>query len=165
VHATVARQEQDREDLLAEATALIERVEIAVPTAAEHVVIGFRRDGAASIYFGQDPAYHFNTRGELRRAYIDGRLLKADGGRLISLTRQRTDSEVQLQSHELTADEAAQVLDRLTCQLVELSQHLDEGRFRIVGQVPADVDVLSRGRSLLAELRASMRIAASPRVN
>ncbi len=82
----MARDEQDREDLLREATALVERVELA-PTdneAGEHIVIGFRAGGAASVYFGGDTAYHFNSDGELRRAYADGLLYKADIGRLTS---------------------------------------------------------------------------------
>ena len=48
----MARHEEDREDLLAEATALVERAELVVEGAAESVVIGFRRDGCASIYCG-----------------------------------------------------------------------------------------------------------------
>ena len=70
----MARDESDREDLLREATALVERIELAPADAAddEHIVAGFRRDGALSIYFGADPVYHFNSAGELRRAYCDG---------------------------------------------------------------------------------------------
>ena len=164
----MARQEETREDLLAEATALVERVEIALTgdaanEAAPRVVLGFRRDGSASVYFGEDPAYHFNSRLELRRAYLAGRLLKADRGALVSLTRRRTECEVQLLSHELAAPEAIQILAELARRLSFLGKELAAGRFRVMGQVPGDADVLGRVRRLLAGLGGEPRIAQSPR--
>src|SRR5437588_282047 len=86
----MARETTDREDLLREATALVERAELAVADWPEPVVIGFRRDGAASIYFGGDPVYQFNARGELRRAFVADRLFKAEHGILAALDRQRS---------------------------------------------------------------------------
>ncbi len=70
----MARDESSREDLLREATALVERIEL-VPHATDpliaasdlfdkHIVAGFRRDGALSVFFGEDPVYHFNAEGE-----------------------------------------------------------------------------------------------------
>src|SRR5690606_4241518 len=97
----MARQEQDREDLLKEATALVERVELAIDGMPEHVVVGFRADGCASFYFGPEPVWHFNTSQELRRAYVGGLLYKAEQGRLVSLQRNRTSGQVQLLRHEL----------------------------------------------------------------
>ena len=47
----MARQESNREDLLREATALVERVELHVPAFEEPIVVGFRRDGCASFLF------------------------------------------------------------------------------------------------------------------
>src|SRR6184192_244955 len=97
----MARVERDREDLLAEATALVERVELEVAGWPGHVVLGFRASGCGSVYFGADEAYQFNTTGELRRAYRDGALYKAERRRLVRLARQRTAEEVQLIRHEL----------------------------------------------------------------
>lgn len=68
----MARDESRREDLLREATAFVERIEL-VPSsstskAAETpIVVGFRADGALSVFFGEDPAYQFNAAGELLR--------------------------------------------------------------------------------------------------
>jgi hypothetical protein len=160
----MARQEHTREDLLAEATALVERVEIALDGSQQHVVVGFRRDGSASIYFGEDPAYHFNSQGELRRAYLDGRLLKAERGRLVAMTRERTDREVQLLSRELSTDETARVVEDLIRRIAALAQLLDGRRYQVVGKDPIDADVLVRGRSLLHNLAAELIIAQSPHV-
>ena len=105
----MARQENPREDLLAEATALVERAELRIAGFAEPIVVGFRRNGAASIYFGQDAAYHFNTANELRRAFIGGTLYKADRGRLAALVRRRTAAEVELVRHDLDETVAARL--------------------------------------------------------
>jgi hypothetical protein len=158
----MARHEQSREDLLAKATALVERIELALDGCRQHIVLGFRRDGSASIYFGEDPAYHFNSQGKLRRAYVEGRLLKAVHGRLVAMTREQTDCEVRLLSHELNVDETACVADNLTRRIVELAQHIDGEQYQVAGQVPATADVLTRGRSLLRNLAAGLSIAHIP---
>src|ERR1700704_5517811 len=104
----MAREESSREELLREATALVERVEL-IPNVAisdGHIVAGFRRNGALSVFFGEDPVYQFNAAGELRRAYTNGKLLKADRGRLAALQRVRTQNEVQLVRHELDETDA-----------------------------------------------------------
>lgn len=44
----MARSEGPREDLLAEAVALVERVELSTDSSEVPVVIGFRKDGCAS---------------------------------------------------------------------------------------------------------------------
>ena len=47
----MAQRETNREDLLREATALVERAEIRIPGESEPIVVGFRRDGSASFFF------------------------------------------------------------------------------------------------------------------
>lgn len=160
----MAREEHDREDLLAEATALVERIELAVAELTEPVVIGFRRDGCGSIYFGADPAYHFNTQGELRRAYADGRLYKAERGRLASLTRRRTGAAVELLRHDLDETEAAEFLSELASRCERLRAALDADGFDVVGQVPEQGDVVGRVQRWLGSLSLPPRIAVSPRV-
>lgn len=142
----MARQESDREDLLREATALVERIELAPPGASEadHIVAGFRREGALSIYFGADPTYHFNPAGDLRRAYIDGLLYKAQDEHLVSLERVRTNEEVQLVSRQLSGDQQHSILDVMSHRLSELARQIEKGELTIVGQVPNDADVLGR---------------------
>jgi hypothetical protein len=160
----MARQESDREDLLREATALVERIEFApVAGDGEHVVVGFRRDGAASIYFGADPAYHFNAAGELRRAYCDGLLIKAERGRLVSLDRVRQADEVQLLRREMPADAERKFLGELIERMRMLLLQLREQQLVSVGQVPADADVVGRVMAWLAH-RDGVAVADSPRV-
>ncbi|MCI0332547.1 MAG: hypothetical protein L0228_04920 [Planctomycetes bacterium] len=159
----MARQESDREDLLREATALVERVELSLVDAPEdvHVTAGFRHDGAASIFFGAEPVFQFNAAGELRRAYCNGLLFKAVRGRLASLRRVRQHGEVQLLRHDLTDAEQTSVLTRMQEMLVELANQLSHGRYNVVGQVPAGTDVVGRLKLWLAR-QSAPKIANSP---
>jgi len=166
----MALQENEREDLLAEATALVERVELAVAAFEQPLVAGFRRDGSASIYFGAEPAYHFNSQCELRRGYVEGLLYKAEWinatkqGRLVSLRRHRVAGKVQLRRHDLTDDEASRFLGTLVTRLTILREAIDQGSYRIVGQVPADGKIVERLRVWLVRLPMPIVIASSPRV-
>jgi hypothetical protein len=149
----MAREESSREDLLREATALVERFEL-VPHSDDlgcsRVVAGFRRDGALSLFFDEDPVYQFNAVGELRRAYCDGWLLKAVGGRLVAMQRVRTQDQVQLVSHELSEAEKASMLAQMAEYLRKLAVLLDDKSFEIAGQVPSDAEVPDRLRNWLA---------------
>jgi hypothetical protein len=167
----MARDESSREDLLREATALVERIELRLSTAdlsnAESdlvelpIVAGFRRDGAFSIFFGEEPVYQFNTGGELRRAYCDGKLLKAIGGRLAALERVRTQHEVQLVRHDLSRDEEAAFLNQMEDRIRHFSRSIDANVFEVVGQVPPNTDVFSRLKKWLAT-HDKWQIAAKP---
>jgi hypothetical protein len=159
----MAREESPREDLLREATAFVERIELAPggQPSNGHVVAGFRADGAMSIFFGEDPVYQFNAAGQLRRAFCDCELYKAIGGRLVSLRRVRQDRELQLLRHELASDEQETFLAQMRQRLSEFVKQLDGGQMLIVGQVPADVDVLGRVRQWFAE-HDSIAVARHP---
>jgi hypothetical protein len=157
----MSRQESDREDLLREATALAERIELAL--GGERVTAGFRSDGAASIFFNGDCVYQFNASGELRRAHCDGLLFKAVDSRLVSLRRARQPGEVQLLRHELSDAEQRAFLTRMTNRLGELSLELERANYAVVGQVPADASVLVRLREWLADFDG-FKIARSPHV-
>lgn len=158
----MAREEHDREDLLKEATALVERAELLLGGGRESVVAGFRRDGAASVYFGAEPAYHFNSRGELRRAYSDGLLFKAEKGRLASLRRHRLSGEVALMRHDLSDHETTLFLDDASRRLTALQASITSAAFTLIGQVPAVGDVVGHLVNWLAGLRLPPLIAQSP---
>lgn len=160
----MARQESDREDLLREATALVERAELAVAGEPEPVIVGFRRDGSPSIFIGGERVYQFNTSGELRRAFADGLLYKAERGRLISLRRERSEHEVALVRRDLTDHETVAFLTAALQRLAGLSEALQAHSFRLIGQVPADGDVPARVCEWLAVLPAELTVARSPRV-
>jgi hypothetical protein len=166
----MARDEVPREDLLREATALVERIELAassssvsVAPSAANIVVGFRSQGAASFYFGDDPVYQFNAAGELRRAFCDGRLYKAARGRLVSLQRERAQGAVQLLSRELTDGEQRDLTTKMQRRLQTLAAELDRGAYSVVGWVPPEADVLSRVRRWLS-VHDGMPIAKTPRV-
>jgi hypothetical protein len=161
----MARRESDREDLLREATALVERIELAPlrDPHGEHVTAGFRAGGALSIFFGADPVYQFNSSGELRRAYCNGMLLKAFHGRLVSLRRERQPGEVQLLSQDLSESEQAEFLTRMQDKLRTLARQLEHGEFEVVGQVPATASVLGRIRDWLSQ-NSNPTVANSPGV-
>lgn len=160
----MARQENPREDLLAEATALVERTELHVAGFEEPVVVGFRANGAASIFFGQDAAYHFNTSRELRRAYLGETLYKADRGRLASLVRRRTTTEVELIRNDLDEAETADFQNTLRRRLDDFSAALTNGKFEVLRRVPDYADPTPRIAVWLATLPDSIIIARSPRV-
>jgi hypothetical protein len=167
----MARYESNREDLLREATALVERIELIPRTAASAVsdnfardvpiVAGFRADGALSIFIGQDPVYQFNAVGDLRRAYSDGLLFKAVHGRLISLERVRSANEVQLVRHELTDAEQNLFLETMVTRFRVLAYVLATNGVEITGQAPTGVDILGRVRAWL-DANQQISIAARP---
>lgn len=160
----MSRQETDREDLLREATALVERAELMVADWSEPLVVGFRRDGSASLFFGADPVYQFNTQSELRRGFVSGLLFKAEQGRLVELRRERSEHEVALVRRELAATEESELLAKMQQRLNELRSLLDEGKFQIVGQVPMDGNVVGQIRKWLAGLPAEIVVARVPNV-
>src|SRR4051794_33064509 len=167
----MASEESNREDLLREATALVERIEFvlrnwqnessAESEEREHVVAGFRANGAFSLFFGDDPVYQFNAGGELRRAFVGGLLFKASRGHLVSIRRVRTGREVQLRSHALSQSEEAAYLRGMSENLNGLAQRLEAGAFEIAGRVPQTADVLSRVREWLAA-KPTVKFAARP---
>ena len=85
----MARESHDREDLLRDATAYVSRMQLAVDlgNGTVEVFAGFHSTGAFSLYFNQDPVYHFNRSGELRRAFVDDELIKAEAGSLVGMRR------------------------------------------------------------------------------
>jgi hypothetical protein len=162
----MAREESDREDLLRDATALVERIELAPVVAGIHdpIVIGFRIEGALSIYFGADPVYHFNSRGQLRRAFCGDLLLKAERGRLVSMRRVREDNQIQLLRRELLDEEHAAFLAKLGQRLDDLARQCQDNQLVSVGQVPSNADVMGRVLEWLNS-RNAIQIANSPRVS
>jgi hypothetical protein len=168
----MALEESSREDLLGEAKQLVHRVQIVSREAgdgdasgigAEPIVVGFRDNGAFSVFFGEDPVYHFNAGCELRRAYSDGLLIKAVNGRLASLRRERTLVETQLVRHELSDEERSDFIAAMSDKLGQLRAIVEGGKFEIGGQVPPDADVIDEVRTWLRS-RDGWPIADRPNV-
>ncbi len=149
----MARHEADREDLMAEATALRERVELELPGESEHVVAGFRDNGGCSIYFGPDPVFHFDDGGGLRRAFVAGDLYRSQEKTLARLTRTRTGSAVHLVRHDLDPAELTRFIAGMRDHLQRLDDALAGGAARVVQQVPADQDFRPRLLAVLSLAR------------
>lgn len=163
----MSRRESDREDLLREATALVERVELRVAGLTENVVAGFRQDGAASFFFEADPVYQFNAAGELRRAFVGGLLYKTDGGRLVEMRRERTAEAVELHSRQLDPAETATFLDAAEAALDGLKSALAASQFEVVGQVSHDIgspNVAAKVSAWLAVRPGGISLAQSSRL-
>lgn len=158
----MARQENAREDLFAEATALVERAEI--HTKPEPSVIGFRTGGAASVYYCGCMAYHFDSANRLRRAYDGDLLYKADRGRLASLERRRFADEVQLLRHDLDDAEMAKFLDQLARIFGGLKKALSTGALKWLREIPEGGAVRARIAQWVAGLPERIEIAQSARV-
>ncbi len=161
----MAREEHDRENLLGEAQALVERASLEVAGYQPEVFVGFRRSGGASFYFGPDRVYHATSAGALRRAFVDGRLYKAEHGRLVALRRRRSADVVELVRHKLNGGEERAFLAEMHRHFDALAKALGRGEFRLVGQVPEGGDVVARIHDWLETFAAQLAIAHSPRVD
>jgi hypothetical protein len=155
----MSRRERDREDLMAQATALVRRAEFDVPGQPENVIAGYRRDGALSIYFGADPCYHFDAALRLRRAFVNGFLYRTQGHTLARLQRTRTMSAVELFRHDLTDDERDAFCRECLERLQQFHAALQSGR-RCVHEIPAGADLPRRvTRSLEQLLSTGVKLA------
>lgn len=152
------------EDLLLEATGLNPRIELQCGD-DEPIVVGFRRDGSGSVYFGQQFVVQFNARGELRRGFRNGRLLKAERNQLVELTRDREAEVVYLVRHELDPAEQQRYLDQVWERLQRLAALLRTGEHRVRGSVPADAPVEQQVAQWLEKILAQpLKIASRPGV-
>ena len=158
----MARREVDREDILREATALVLRAEVAVPGFNESVIIGFRKDGCGSIYIGADPVYQFNSQFQLRRGYLQGKMIKADGGSLVLLERQRQSDRVELVSHAYSRNQTQELLHTLQHDIKRLRDAFCQNTVNVVGQVPENDDVVAAIKLWLQSIPDDIEIARAP---
>ncbi|MFV0443774.1 MAG: hypothetical protein ACK5Q5_09410 [Planctomycetaceae bacterium] len=154
----MARNEANREDLLAEATALSPRAEWNWNDIS--VVVGLRPDGAMSIYFDGDPMYQFDPRGCLRRALVDGLLYRTQGDRLAALRRVRSDVETTLCRHDLTPLELLQFLQSMRSLLSQFESSVKQHRAALVRSVPEAVPLQSLLNALECAIQTG-QLAAS----
>lgn len=103
----MTRAESDREDLMREAVALTERIEVQCAGFEELITIGFRSHDAISLFIGQNSVYQFDPDARLRRAYVAGDLFRSQHTTLARLTRHRTEEQTVLRRHDLTDEETA----------------------------------------------------------
>ncbi len=134
----MARNEQSHEDLMVEATAFPNRVEIQLDSLREPIVIGFKRSGGMSIYFGEDPVYQFDELHSLRRVYLEGHPYRSSGTTLTKLTRSRSPEQTVLLNEDLSDAECRRVMDEMINRLIFLRDALESGQRKILRLVSAD---------------------------
>jgi len=161
----MAREIHEREDLLRDATALLPRAQLQVSFGdrTEDVFVGFRAGGALSLYFGSDPVYHFNSQSQLRRAYVQDRLIKAVQGRLVSWQPRRNERWTEMLRHDMDPDEQRRFGDSMVQRLHALRHALSSKQYTVTGQVPLDADVARQLTQWLERFR-EMIVADSARV-
>lgn len=161
----MAREVHEREDLLRDATALVPRIQLRLKSGepVQEIFAGFRAEGALSLYFDTEPVYHFNSRFQLRRAFVDDQLIKAQRGKLVAMQPQRGPHGTDMLSHELRPEEEEQFGLQLLERLELLRTALHTGDYELVGQVPDEADGLPRLVEWLGEF-PGVQIADGPRV-
>ncbi len=160
----MTRQLSDREDLLAEGVNLPERGRVTESKTGREWLIGWRDRTAVSLFDGVDPVFQFNRSGQLRRVFLDGQKLAADGGQLTRLTRQ-SDSAVRMahDAHVLSTEQRDRVLQCFTASATELEHVLIGGQVRIETVGIAPDAFTERLRSWLARVNR-IEIAHGPGV-
>lgn len=137
----MAHHETNREDLLAEGVNIPERGRVIGPDQRQWVA-GWRNGGSLSLFVDQDPVFHFNGCGEIRRAFIDGCKLTAKDRRLCELIRVPNENGRFSLTHEpLTDDQTESVQDKLRACLDDLRQALNAQD----GRLPEDADIETVG--------------------
>jgi len=148
----MARHESDREDLIREAIALIRRTELVVGGFSEAITIGFRSNGAMSVFVGQDPVYQFDATGRLRRAYVGGSLYRSQHSTLAKLDRVRTPEQTILQRRDLNAAELQSFRTAMCECLSKLQTALTDGRFQRLRSIPENADLIPEIQRVLASI-------------
>ena len=161
----MAREIHEREDLLRDAKALVPRIQLRLTHEGSslEVFAGFR-GVAFSLYIGDDPVYHFNGAHELRRAFVDDRLIKAEKGKLVAWSPDRNEERTDMLRHDLSAAEQQQFCVTMLERLAWLAAELHAQHYEFVGQVPDDGDGFSRLQEWLTRCE-EIRIAKTPRVS
>ena len=160
----MAHTPKESEDLLRDATALVARISLETDDWPDPVVIGFRPNGAASLFFGEDPVYQFNRNDELRRSYWHGQRIKAKHGRLISLVRKPHGAQLRFIDCDLGERQTACCVADLIERLGQLRAALASRSIRVIDEVPAQTELLARIRGWLDALPPVPVIADSPRI-
>ncbi|MDA1211837.1 MAG: hypothetical protein O2955_04935, partial [Planctomycetota bacterium] len=149
------------EDIFAEATAFVHRIEFSCEARNEpNIIAGYRRDGVFTIYFSSDEMYQMTSEGHLRRALWGDVLFRTQGNTLAQLVRRRTPEITELVRHDLTPEELEKFIRRTNDRLKVLFDDLEQGRLHIVRQSPDGAEIVTdMMRSLRAILSSGLQLA------
>lgn len=160
----MARHSSHREDLIQDATAMVDRAEF-VSNDARVVVAGFRPEGACSFYFGEQPVYQFTAEPKLRRVFLDG-ILKAESGRLVRWEKSSRGGQVQMIARPVGTAEQSTLLSDMHRHLIELREGMLAGTWRLSKEVSQPGShAAQRVQLWLANMPSCFEIAESPHVS
>ena len=167
----MAIHQRKRENLLSDATAYHRRLLIQPATGigfrgrqVRELFVGQRVGGGWSFYFDESPVMQFNPEGQLRRLYLDQRMLAAAEGQLVELLRPARGGQVRLERQPLTVAEQQAVLLALRELLAQTRSLFQDGPSaeHHVDQYPADDRQLwADCRDMLKALIGGVRIAGN----
>ena len=150
-----------REDLLRDATALVERELFRIAGWSDPLLIGFRKSGCLSLFCGEDPALHFNSASELRRAFFQQQRLAVAHGQLVILQRKTACQQMRFVSQPLSADQTEELCQALAATIRDIQRALEQGAYESLGSVPSDARVVRRFLAQCPTL-LPIRVAAQP---
>ncbi len=114
-------------------TGALYRRRIALETATGHgdpIFAGFKR-GAFSLYFGDEPIYHFDLEGRWQRAFVEGvHYLKGLDGDVHAIDRVREGENLVLRRRKLHPVEVIDLDARILSVALDMMAGLRDGRFR-----------------------------------
>lgn len=133
----MARNESDREDLFREATALRRRLELRWKDT--EILIGTRAGNRLSLFWGPDFSLGFNADHELRRAFENGVLYRAQSGRhWVRLKRSRESGGAELVASILSNEETEELLRGWCHRLAALVRAWQQGECERLRAHPAE---------------------------
>ncbi len=134
----MAIEEHDREDLLRDGRKMAVRGQMVLDGVT--ILIGFRRQGQVSLYWGAGRVFQFDESQQLRRVYLDGRKYAAESGKLIELSRQSRGGRVELTRQGVDQSTTATVVDTIADTLKRLFAIIsdNESEWSTVGATAAD---------------------------
>lgn len=158
----MAKQEQDRENLLRDGKQMGLRAECFIGGVV--VVIGCRAQGQVSIYVGSDPVFQFNSSLELRRVFFKGTRYAASQGKLCELVRAGTSGRLRFAMRGIGADVEAAMIASLEANLTRIRASLEasEADWRLVGGDFSEFQ--SQILDWIADVLVNVKIAESPNV-
>lgn len=128
----MAIHERAREDLLRDGKGFCSRGEIAF--GQRKLIVGFRKRNQIAIYDGEDPVFQFNAEFALRRAFFNGVVLRADGGRLFQMKRASKGGRVVFDSSPVSEVDSQHLFQTLKDCLAKIQAMLDHGGWIVVGE-------------------------------
>ena len=151
----------DDEDLIREATALTERIEVCIGQ-GENWLWGRRRNGSVSVFCGP-LVFQFNSANEIRRAFADGRRIKSENGQLIRLERTSGGGAIHFIESVLDQSQQETLLAKARQSLDNLAAALDKTGNPVRGEGADLSELASAAKQWLAEVLASpLAIADQP---